>query len=104
MIDVIVISVILIGACFFLKSFKRSIYFICAFDILLRVLHALANYYGKFLGEFGSFVHRYIPVSLPSIIEHYTSSTLELVLISAYVIVFAIFEYYILAYMFSSKR
>jgi len=104
MIDVVVISIILIGACFFLRGFKKSIYFICAFDILLRVLHALSMYYGKFLGEFAVFVNKYIPASLPSIIEHYTSSTLELVLIGAYVIVFAIFEYYILVYMFTSKR
>lgn len=104
MIDVIVISIILIGACFFLKSFKRSIYFICSFDILLRVLHGIADYFGKFLGEFSNFVNRYIPNSLPSIIEHYTSNTLELVLIGAYVIIFAIFEYYVLAYMFTSKR
>lgn len=104
MVDVIIISLILIIACFCLRKFKTIIYFICSFDILLRVLHALASYFGKYLGGFAGFVNKYIPASLPSIIDHYTSNTLQLVLIGIYVVIFAIFEYYLIAYMFTAKR
>ena len=104
MLDVIIVLAIIVVACFFLKGFKRIVYFICAFDILLRVLNAISSFYGKYLGGFSSFVNRYIPASLPSIIDHYTSSTVELILMGVYIIIFAIFEYYILAYMIKNKR
>ncbi len=104
MLDVIIVLAIIIVACFFLKGFKRIVYFICAFDILLRVLNAISSFYGKYLGGFSAFVNKYIPVSLPSIISRYTDSTLELILIGVYIIIFAIFEYYILVYMIKNKR
>lgn len=104
MLKIVIVLLIIVVACCFLKGFKRSIYFICAFDILLRVLNAIASFYGKYIGEFASFVNKYIPASLPSIIKEFTNGTLQLILIGVYIIIFAIFEYYILAYMLKNKR
>lgn len=104
MIDLIIILAIIVLACFFLKGFRKIVYFVCAFDILLRVLNAIASFYGKYLGDFASFVARYIPASLPAVIDNYTKGTLELILMGIYIIIFAIFEYYILVYMIKSKR
>lgn len=104
MLDLIIIIAIIVVACFFLKGFRKIVYFVCAFDILLRVLNAIASFYGKYLGNFASFVARYIPASLPSVIDHYTKGTLELILIGVYIILFAIFEYYTLVYMIKCKR
>lgn len=104
MLDLIIIIAIIVVACFFLKGFRKIVYFVCALDILLRVLNAIASFYGKYLGNFASFVARYIPSSMPSVIDHYTNGTLELILMGVYIILFAIFEYYILVYMIKCKR
>lgn len=104
MLKVVIALLVIVVACCFLKGFKRCIYFICSFDILLRVLNAIASFYGKYLGEFANFVFKYIPASLPSIIKEYTNGTLQLILIGVYIIIFAIFEYYILTYMLKNKR
>ena len=104
MLDLIIIIAVIVIACFFLRGFKRIVYFICAFDILLRVLNAIASFYGKYLGNFASFVAKYIPASLPNVIDHYTNGTLTLILMCIYIILFAIFEYYILVYMIKTKR
>lgn len=104
MLDLIILISVIITACFFLKGFKRIVYFVCSLDILLRVLNSVASFYGKYLGDFASFVARYIPSSLNEVIDHYTKGTLELILVGIYIILYVIFEYYILTYMIKTKR
>ncbi len=98
----LIILVILIGiVVFFFKTFSSFIYFLAIVDIFLRIITffklQLANY------EIYAILNKYIPTSIPGILNAYSTGILNTVLIWLYVIAMIIFESYIIKTFFRKK-
>lgn len=91
---VVVVLVVLAVVVMIFRKFSSFVYYICMVDILLRILDFIANNVPvKFLSDF---INTYIPNSVNHIIDIYTSGIFTTVLIWAVVIIYAIFDYYII--------
>lgn len=100
--EVVILMAIVGLFVFFLKrTFSGFIYSIAVVDIFLRLLAFLKT--NLFTGEVAKFFVKYFPNSIPSIIDKYTSSTLETVLIWVYVGIMIIFEFYVIRTFFNKK-
>ena len=98
----LIILVILIGiVVFFFKTFSSFIYFLAIVDIFLRIITffklQLANY------EIYAILNKYIPTSIPGILNAYSTGILNTVLIWLYVIAMIIIESYIIKTFFRKK-
>lgn len=99
----VVIMMAIIGAIvfFFKRTFSGFIYSVAVVDIFLRILAYLKL--NLLAGEVASFFIKYFPNSIPAIIDKYTSSTLETVLMWIYVAIMIIFEVYVIRTFFNKK-
>ena len=99
----VVILMAIIGAFvfFFKRTFSGFIYSVAVVDIFLRLLAYLKI--RLFTGDVANFFIKYFPNSIPAIIEKYTSSTLENVLIWIYIGIMIIFECYVIRTFFHKK-
>ena len=90
--DVVLLIVLIVaGVCFF-RRFDSSVYFIASLDIFFRILTFIKNNLG--VGEISSFISKYFPESIPSIIYKYTDGVVSTILIWIYVLMFAMFLFY----------
>ena len=91
----LVIIVILIGiVVFFFKQFSSFVYFVAIIDLFFRLLHMIAS--NLKIAEFINFVNKYIPASIPSVLNNYSTGILNTLLIWGYIILMVIFEFYII--------
>lgn len=98
----LVILVVLIGVViFFFKRFSSFVYFIVIVDIFLRLLHTIVVHLQ--IAELTSFVGNYIPSSIPAIINAYSSEIFNTLLIWGYIILYVIFEFYVIRIFFKKK-
>ena len=88
---VLLIILIVAGVCFF-RRLDSSVYFIASLDIFFRILTFIKNNLG--VGEISSFISKYFPESIPSIINKYTDGMLATALMWIYVGMFALFLFY----------
>ncbi|MCI9233016.1 MAG: hypothetical protein HFH08_00295 [Bacilli bacterium] len=98
----LVILVVLIGiVVFFFKQFSSFVYFVMIADIFLRLMHGIAGLLK--IAEFTGFVNKYIPVSIPGIINTYSTGIFNTLLILGYIILVSIFEFYIIRIFFKKR-
>ena len=98
----LVILLVLIGIVVFIfKKFSSFIYFIAVIDIFLRIMTFIKLQISN--SEIYSFLNRYIPTSIPGILNTYSSGILNTILIWLYVIGMIIFEFYIIRTFFKKK-
>lgn len=98
----LVILLVLIGIVVFIfKKFSSFIYFIAVIDIFLRIITFIKLQISN--SEIYSFLNRYIPTSIPGILNTYSSGILNTILIWLYVIGMIIFEFYIIRTFFKKK-
>lgn len=91
---IIILLVIALAVFFFKKSFSGIIYMIVIVDIFLRIVNFIKL--NLVNGEIASVLSRYFPSSIPAIINHYSSGILNTILMWLLVIIYMIFEYYII--------
>ena len=98
----LVILVVLMGIVVFIfKRFSSFIYFIAIIDILLRILTLIKTQIANY--EIYSFLNKYVPTSIPGILNNYSSGILNTLLIWLYVIAMIIFEYYLIRTFIKKK-
>ena len=79
----------------FLKNLVKFVFNIVVFyiiSIFFRILTFIKNNLG--VGEISSFISKYFPESIPSIIYKYTDGVVSTILIWIYVLMFAMFLFY----------
>lgn len=99
--DLIVIVILIVVIFFWFRKFESMIYFFVILDIFLRIVNFLKNNITS--PELSELINNYLPISLKSLIDKYSSGILNEILIWLYVIIFIIFEYYIIK-IFLKKR
>ncbi|MBQ9181107.1 MAG: hypothetical protein IJ134_00475 [Bacilli bacterium] len=89
----IIVIFILIIVCWF-RKFSSFIYALAIIDIFLRIISFVAHNIG--VKEISSFLIKYVPKSIPSVIDAYSSGILNSILLWGFVICYGIFEFYII--------
>jgi len=99
--DLVILIVLIAIAIIFFKRFSSFIYFLAITDIFLRIM----TFINVELARLGIYLYlnKYIPASIPSIINSYSSGILNTVLMWLYVIAIIIFESYIIKTFFRKK-
>ncbi len=98
----LIILVVLIGiVVFFFKQFSSFVYFVMIADIFLRLMHGIAGLLK--IVEFTNFVDKYIPASVPGIINTYSTGIFNTLLILGYIILVSIFEFYTIRIFFKKR-
>lgn len=91
-IDIVLLIILIVaGVCFF-RSLEGSVYLICILDIFFRILNFIKVNLN--VSEISTFISKYFPESIPSIIYKYTDGVLSDILVWVYVVVFIIFLVY----------
>ena len=71
-------------------------------DILFRILNLINGFIP--IKEIKNFINTYIPASIPSVINHYTTGIFNTVLIWVYIVIMAVFLYYIVRVFVKRKK
>lgn len=88
--DIIIIIVLLLVMFFFVRKINSIVYFIPIIDIGLRIINFLKSNINS--PEISDFLNSYLPTSIPSVVDKYTTGVLNEVIIWVYVVIFIIFE------------
>ena len=97
---VIVTSLVIVGLIF--KDFKSEVYFIGTIDILFRILHKFTELIN--IKPVTKIIEEYIPESLESLINYYTSGVVNTILIWILFIIFCYFTYYLITYWLKKRK
>ena len=71
-------------------------------DILFRILNLINGFIP--IKEIKNFINTYIPASIPSVINHYTTGIFNTVLIWVSIVIMAVFLYYIVRVFVKRKK
>ena len=90
--DGIIVIILIVIACVYFRRLDKGVYSVAIVDLFLRIF----NYLIKNIKIDGvtNHLNKYMPESIPSIINKYTDGVVTDLLIWVYVIVMAIFLYY----------
>ena len=99
--DLIVIIVLMVLVMIFFRRFSSFVYFTAILDILFRLITFIKLELTK--GVLFNFLSKYIPESIPSVLNHYSSGLLYLILLWGYIIIMFIFEGYVIRTFFRRK-
>lgn len=98
----LIILVIAIGLIiFFYKKLRNVIYFLGILEIFFRLTHTIAD--ALRIDAFNEFVDGVIPASILSILDKYSSGLLYNVFVWLLIIVFILFESYLIKGFFKKK-
>jgi len=100
--DLIVLVLFLVLVIVVFRKFSSFVYSVAIFDILLRILTFIR--YNIPLADVSSLIAKYIPENIPSILDNYLNGVVYDVVVWAYVIIFIIFEFYIIRIFIHKKK
>ena len=101
-IDLIILIVFIVFVILYSKKFQTYIFGFAATDIFFRILDFLKNNIpiSGLKGE----LSKYVPESIPSIINNYTDGTISYLLMWTYVIIMGIFLYFVTKIFIKRRR
>ena len=99
--DAVIFLVLLVIVIFFFRRLSNTVFFVAIFDIFLRILTFIKY---NTLPEIKSFIAKYFPENIPDIIGKYAKDDLYTILVWAYVVVMAIFLFYIIRIFIHKKK
>ena len=100
--DLVVIIVLIIAVVLFFRKFSSFVYFIAILDMLLRIFSFIKNNIG--FPDVSALIGKYVPSSIPSLIDKYTDDILYIILMWAFVIVMCIFLGYTIRIFWKKKK
>lgn len=99
----LIILVVLIGLIiFFYKKFRNVIYFLGIVEIFFRITHTVGDMIG--IDAVNNTINRFIPDSILSIFDKYSSGLLYNIIVWIFIILFIIFEYYLIKGFFKKGK
>lgn len=101
-IDVVVLVILMIIVIMFFKRFSSFVFFMAIVDILLRILTFIKNNIG--LPDVSALIGKYVPASIPAIIDKYCNGIINTILQWAFVIIMCIFLSYIIKIFIHKKK
>ncbi len=101
-IDLVVLIVLLVFVVIYAKRFQTYIFGFGMIDILFRILNIINGFIP--IKEIRTFINTYIPESVPGVINNYTSGIFNTVLIWIYVVIMAIFLFFIVKLFIKRKK
>lgn len=99
--DLVILIIILAIIVLIFKKFSSFVYFTVIIDLFLRILHQISSMLA--IAEISSFVNKYIPASIPAILSKYSTGIFLTILIWGYIIIYIIFEVYIIKTFMKKK-
>ena len=100
--DLVIVIVLLLIVVLWFKSFNSFVYFLALIDIFLRIYTFIRLNIG--IPEISNFLARLnIPASIPAILGAYSNGIFYTILICGYIIIYIIFEWYIIKTFFHKK-
>ena len=100
-VDLGIIAVALIVVIVFFRKFSSFVYAFAIIDIFLRILTFVKN---NTVVELKNLIGNYFPESIAGVIGKYSSGVFYTLLMWAYVIIFAIFLFYVTEYFIRKKK
>lgn len=100
--DLVVLIVLLVFVIIYSKRFQTYMFGFGMIDILFRILNIINGFIPS--KEIRGFINTYIPASVPGVINNYTKGVINTILIWAYVIIMAIFLYYVVRVFIKRKK
>ena len=100
--DALIIIIILLLVIVAYRKLSKFAYALAITDILLRILNFIKLNLGAL--EIKTFISRYFPADIPAVIYKYTDGTLSDILVWGYVIIFIVFEFYIIRAFIRNKK
>ncbi len=101
-IDLVVLIVLLVFVIIYSKRFQTYMFGFGMIDILFRILNLINGFIP--IKEIKTFINTYIPASIPSVINHYATGIFNTVLIWIYIIIMAIFLFYVVKIFLKRKK
>ncbi len=101
-IDLIVLIVFIVFVIIYSKRFQTYVFGFGMIDIIFRILNIIKGYIPS--DEVVKMINEYIPASVPGVISKYTTGVFETVLIFTYVVIMAIFLYYVIRIFIKRKK
>ena len=101
-VDLVALIVLIVFVVIYSKRFQTYIFGFGMIDILFRILNIINGYIP--IKEVKTFINTYIPESVPSVINKYTKGVANIGLTWIYVIIMAIFLYFIVKLFIKRKK
>ena len=101
-IDLVILIALVVIVVMFFKRFSSFVFFIAIVDILLRILTFVKNNIG--LPDVSQLIGKYIPESIPYIIDEYCDGIFYIIVVWLYVGIMAIFLGYIIKIFWKKKK
>lgn len=99
--DLVVLIIIICIIVFWKKTFASFVYFLSLTDIILRVLTFIRMNIG--LPDVSESIAKYVPSSVKSVIDVYSSGILNNVLTWGHVLIYILFIFYVAKYFIKMK-
>ena len=99
--DAIIIIILLIVVGFYFRKFDKVVMAIGIVDIFLRLFNYLIN--NIQINGISEYIEKYLPASIPTIINNYTTDIVANILTWIYVICMGIFLFYCIRYFIRKK-
>jgi hypothetical protein len=100
--ELIVLGILVAISFIYFRKFSSIVYTICIFDILLRIITKVETMIS--VEKYSFYVNKYIPESIMSVIDKYTSGTVYTVANWVYVSIYLIFIILIIKNLFNKKK
>ena len=101
-VDLVSLAVLIVFVIIYSKRFQTYMLGFGIIDVLFRILNVINGFIP--IKEIRVFIKTYIPYSVPNVINKYTTGVFNTILILIYVVIMAIFLFYIVKIFIKRKK
>ena len=101
-IDLIILVLIIVGVFIFFRKFSSVLYALFIFDLVLRGLTYIKD--NIHLNDLKNVIDKYIPESVPNIIDKYSSGIFQTILMWVYIVLLFVFVGYLFRIFLKKRR
>ena len=99
--DLIILLILIVIVIMVYRDVKFLVYLLGTLELLFRLIHHIGDKLG--INDINAFINRYIPSSLFSIFEKYTTGIVYEIISWSLILAFGAFLYYLVKYIIVKK-